>query len=60
MTTIQTLAAEYDMQPHAVRAALDLGDAHDDQTDITEFDDWTEAEARDVLTAMTEHTADLA
>ncbi|MDR6867702.1 hypothetical protein J2Y69_002306 [Microbacterium resistens] len=58
--TIQTLAAEFDIQAHEVRASLDLGDAHTDQTPIDNFDGWTESEAREVLTTLAEQAADRA
>ena len=48
MTTIASLAAEYDMQPYELAAYLDLGT---DYTDMAELDERTEAEYRDILAA---------
>lgn len=58
MSTISTLANEFGIQAHEVRATLDLGDAHDDHTSIDEFDGWTEAEAREVLALAATQAAD--
>ncbi len=60
MTTIQSLATEFDIQPHEVRASLDLGDQGTDADSIDAFDGWTEAEARDVLATMAQQKADQA
>lgn len=57
--TITDLAREFDMEPHAVRAALDLGDTLTDGTPIDEFDGWTEAEAREVLAMLATQAEDL-
>lgn len=59
-TTIQTLATEFDIQPHEVRASLDLGDHGSDTDAIDTFGDWTETDAREVLAVLAQQKADLA
>lgn len=49
MSTITTLAAEFDMEPYAVAAALDLGT---DYAETAELDEAAEAEYREVLTML--------
>ncbi|WP_157239479.1 hypothetical protein [Catenuloplanes japonicus] len=46
MTTIASLAAEYNMQPHEVQALADLNDT----PQTAELDDTTETHLRDLLT----------
>ena len=55
-TTIAALAAEFDMEPYGVAAALDLSADLADADEITEY---TEAEAREILTLMAAQAADL-
>lgn len=55
--TINDLARVYEMEPHAVRAALDLGDALDDETPIDEFEDWTQERALEALDILVETAA---
>lgn len=50
-TTIATLAAEFDMQPYAVAAALDLGTDYDE---TAELDEATGAEYHEILTVLAE------
>lgn len=59
-TTIQTLATEFDIQAHEVRASLDLGDHGTDADAIDTFDGWTADEAREVLATLAQQKADLA
>ncbi|AUG28719.1 hypothetical protein [Microbacterium hominis] len=60
-TTIAALASEYDMQPYAVAAALDLpGDMIADDSEIDSFAGWTEAEAREALDLLAQQAADRA
>lgn len=47
--TISTLAAEFDMQPYAVAAALDLGTDYDESA---ELDGTAPAEYREILTVL--------
>lgn len=51
MATISTLAAEFGMQSYEAAAALDLGTDYSDHADL---DAATEAEYREVLTALAE------
>lgn len=57
MTTIISLAREFDIEPHEVAASLDLGRDYDD---LAELDETTAAEYREVLTIMAQQRADLA
>lgn len=51
MTSITTLAAEFDMQPYEVAAALDLGT---DYVSDDELDEATAAEYHEILTVLAE------
>lgn len=51
MNTIAALAAEFDMEPYGVAAALDLSV---DYADHDELDDATAVEYREILTVLVE------
>ena len=51
MTTIRSLAAEYDAQPYEIAAALDLGATY---SEVDDLDAATEAEYRAILDVMRE------
>lgn len=55
MSTIATLAAEYNTEAHEVAAGLDLGSDYDEHA---ELDEATEAEYREVLDILAEQAAD--
>lgn len=56
MTSIRTLAAQFDMEPYAVRVALDEQDRGIDEA----FTETEAAEAVEVLTIMAEQAAEAA
>ncbi|ROR97771.1 hypothetical protein EDD28_2460 [Salana multivorans] len=47
MTTIRTLAAEYDAQPYEIAATLDLGRDYDETAEIAPADEQWMREALD-------------
>ncbi|MGI6878856.1 hypothetical protein [Microbacterium sp. gxy059] len=60
-TTIQSLAAEFNIEQHEVLAGLDITDqAVTGTTEIDSIDGWTEDEAREVLTTLAQQAANLA